>query len=278
MNEELHISKEQLVSLSTGELTSDDEAGLRQHLEVCEECRAGLIALGRFTDALDAGWNAERLASLGLAHPTAMDLESYCFGEAPKAISTAIHDHLENCEVCTKHMERLNEGLNHLTSLDPLSQPAWSEAIGRKFAAGIEMIVEAAHGAYTSASGLVRDAMTPQTTARLTPSPAVAMGQPQNITAPSAFWHNAAFVTDEVSGEVSGSSDRTTGRGIITVVIHKSGEYVAAAPIVDLVSDRGAGVMTQSGLDMGDRYTATFPNLDEGRYLVGIRGYKADAG
>ena len=271
MNEQAHITKEQFVSLSVGDLHSLEEAGVKQHLAECKECRSDFEALERFKNALDAQWSAERLASLGLAHPAAAELESYWFGEAMEARSKSVQDHLETCEVCTKHMERLAEGLEHLTNLDPLSDPAWSDTIGTKFAAGIEMIVEAAHGAFTSATGLIREAMTPQSTLKLTPSPAVAMGQRQHKHSHSAIWHDAAFVTDEVSGEVSGSSDGTTGRGIVTVVINKSGEYVAASPIIDLVNDRGATITTQSGLDIGDRYTATFANLDEGRYLVGIR-------
>ena len=275
MNEQDHITKEQFVSLSVGDLHPPEEAGVRQHLAECGECASAFEALGRFTDALDAEWSAERLVSLGLTHPAAAELESYWFGEAAEATSTTIQAHLDTCEACTKHMKHLTEGLEQLTAIDPLSEPAWSDAIGTKFAAGIEMIVEAAHGAFTSASGLIREAMTPQSTMKLTPSPAVAMGQRQHRHSHSGIWHDATFVTDEVSGEVSGSSDGTTGRGIITVVINKSGEYVAMSPIVDLVSDRGAAVTTQSGLDMGDRYTATFSNLDEGHYLVGIREHGA---
>lgn len=271
MNEQIHITKEQLVTLSAGELDPSDEVGIRNHMSSCAECKSAFEALGRFTGALDSEWNAERLASLGLTHPTAVELESYWFGEASEARTKTIKDHVETCEVCTKHMERLAEGFEHLTALDPLSEPAWSDAIGRKFAAGIEMIVEAANGAFTSATGMIREAMTPQVTMKLSPAPAVAMGQHQHKRAHSALWHDAAFLTDEVSGEVSGSSDGATRRGIITVVIHKSGDFVATPPIIDLVSNRGAVVVTQSGLDMGDRYTATFANLDEGHYLVGIR-------
>jgi hypothetical protein len=84
-------------------------------------------------------------------------------------------------------------------------------------------------------------------------------------------WHDASFQTDDVSGEVTGSTDSATGRGVVTVIINKSGGFVAEPPIVDLIASGGEYVGTQSALDIGDRYTAHFNNLDQGRYLIGIR-------
>lgn len=124
------------------------------------------------------------------------------------------------------------------------------------------MTVKATRDAYTMASGLVRDVMTPHQEAHIAATEAVETGD---------AWNDALFTTDDVSGQIRGATDSNTGRGAITIVINKAGAYVASAPIVDLIQDDGKTVASQFALDTEDRYTVHFSHLDQGRYLVGIR-------
>lgn len=269
MNEQNHISTSQMIAWAAGEVSPDASAGVLVHLSKCTDCAAQVAALEHFNATLNAAWHAERLIAMGVAHPTAAELEMYWMKEEGITMAT-VGDHVAECESCTQQRDRLDEGWAAINSLDPLSSPQWSRTVSRQFAAGIEMVVEAAHGAFTSAAGLVREVMTPQVTTKLTPTPILAMGA-GDTQGSSAMWHDATFQTDEVSGEVSGSTDQSTGRGVITIVVNKSGGFVAAPPVVDLVNASGTVVATQGALDSGDRYTASFSALDEGHYLVGIR-------
>jgi hypothetical protein len=206
-----------------------------------------------------------------MAHPTESEIETVWIGEADKELTRSVKEHVACCEACAGHLARLEEGFTTLDAVDPLGVQPWSATVSQKFTAGIEMIVEAANGAYTSAAGLVREVMTPQATSRLSATPTLAMKHSATETRESWLWHDATFLTDEMSGKVNGSSDRLTGRGTIHVVIHKSGAFVGAQPIIDLVNASGTTVSTQGALDVGDSFTVNFTNLDEGRYLVGIR-------
>lgn len=271
MNKLDHINKDHLAALSAGELSRGDEESVRAHLDSCDACSAEFAGLIEFSQSLDAAWNAERLAALGLAHPTSADLESVWMGEADEGVVRFVKEHAATCEACASHLDRLEEGFAALDTLDPLGSQSWSASVSQRFAAGIEMVVEAANGAFTSAAGLVREVMTPQATSRLASTASIAMGHGSEESPKPWLWHDASFQTDEMSGEVNGSSDSLTGRGIIRVVIHKSGGFVGAQPMVDLINTSGTTVATQSALDMGDSFTASFANLDEGHYLVGIR-------
>jgi anti-sigma factor RsiW len=266
-----HINREKLVALAGGDLEHSEASEVSNHLCTCTECAADMANLNRFSEGLDKCWEAERLAALGIVHPTATELEAFWMGETDETRARIVEEHTAACAGCSQHVARMEEGLAALLSLDPLGGARWSASVTQKFAAGIEMIVESAHGAFTSATGMIRDVMTPQATNRLAATPAIAMGRKGSNGGHPFVWHDATFQTDEVSGEVNGSSDNLTARAIITVVIHKSGAYMAAPPIVDLLNPSGTTVATQAGLDMGDCYTANFANLDEGRYLVGIR-------
>lgn len=271
MNTLDHISKEVLAALFAGEMNQEDEAAARAHLATCTACSADFAALTEFTQSIDKTWYAERLTAFGLAHPTSADLEYFWMGEADSEKSRSVTEHIATCKPCADHLQRLEEGIAALETLDPLGAENWSTAVANRFAAGIEMVVEAANGAFTSAAGLIREVMTPQAVSRLSATPAVAMGRKPGDDSKSWLWHDAMFQTDEVSGEVNGSSDHSTGRGVIRVVINKSGGFVGSQPIIDLVNASGATVATQSALDMGDSFTASFANLDEGHYLVGVR-------
>ena len=251
------------------EMESTAAGRVREHTDACDACRDRLGELRRFVDDLNTDWTRERLRSMGAAHPSTTELEALWMDDASQHDLDAVRRHVEECEMCRTHLARLKEGLAALTAADPLNRPAWSDLVRHRFAAGIEMVVEAATGAYTSAAGMVRDVMTPQARVQMAPAQSFAMGGARTST--GLDWHDASFLTDDLSGEVTGSTDPNTGRGIITVAINKSGAYVASPPIVDLLDEQGGVVSTQFALDMGDRYTAHFDGLDEGRYLVGIR-------
>ena len=84
-------------------------------------------------------------------------------------------------------------------------------------------------------------------------------------------WSDAVFHTDEISGGITGSTDQTTGRGVLTVVINKAPLYAGRTPLIELIRPDGHPASSQHAVDTGDRYVATFEQLDEGRYLVAVR-------
>lgn len=271
MSEQPHIPAEDLAAYATGEQTPEQARRVEEHTAHCEECSARLANILAFVKNLDEAWNRDRLQAMGIQHPSAAELNALWLHEAQGAHKESLQAHVADCEECQAHLERLEEGFQALQTSDPLSRASWSSAVRRKFAAGIEVAVDVASGVYTTAAGMARDVMTPQARATLTPAPTVAMGHKEVDGRPTTTWHDACFQTDEVSGEVTGSTDDATGRGIITVTVNKSGGFVAEPPIIELLAADGDAVGTQSGLDIGDRYTAHFSNLDQGRYLVGIR-------
>lgn len=271
MIEKPHIPAEDLAAYATGEPTPDEARRVEEHTEKCEACAARLANILAFVKNLDDAWNRERLHAMGVRHPSAAELNALWMEEAQGAHKASLEAHVADCSECRDHLEQLEEGFQALRTADPLLRASWSAAVRRKFAAGIEVAVDAANGVYTSAAGMAREVMTPQARATLTPAPTVAMGRQEGNVHPGLSWHDAWFQTDEVSGEVTGSTDDATGRGIITITVNKSGGFVAEPPIIDLLTADGGCVSSQSGLDIGDRYTAHFHNLDQGRYLVGIR-------
>jgi hypothetical protein len=271
MTEQPHIPAEDLAAYATADRTPEQARRVEEHTAVCDECAGRLRSILSFIQNLDDAWNRDRLQAMGINHPSAAELDALWLNEAQGAHRASLLAHVEDCGACTAHLAQLEEGFAALQKADPLNRPSWSSAVRRKFAAGIEMAVDAANGVYTSAAGMARDVMTPQATASLAPAPAVSMGSSAPAPPDGLVWHDAFFQTDEVSGEVTGSTDAATGRGVVTVTVNKSGGFVAEPPIVDLVSVDGETVGTQSGLDIGDRYTANFSNLDQGHYLIGIR-------
>lgn len=271
MTEQAHIPAEDLAAYATGEPTAEQARRVEEHTAGCEACSARLANLLAFVKNLDDAWNRERLQAMGVRHPSAAELNALWMHEAQGAHKESLEAHVAGCDECKAHLEQLESGFEALRTADPLARASWAAGVRRRFAAGIEVAVDMASGVYTTAAGMARDVMTPQARATLTPAPAVAMGHRTGPAAPGIQWHDACFQTDEVSGEVTGSRDEATGRGIITVTVNKSGGFVAEPPIVDLLAADGECVGTQSGLDIGDRYTAHFSNLDQGRYLVGIR-------
>lgn len=270
MNEQSHITKDEMAAFTADDLETAAAERVKDHVTECADCAGHLQNIQQFVQDLDNAWNRERLQSMGVAHPSTDEIQAVWLDEAAQYDLEPVKAHMEDCETCRAHLARLEEGFSALVEADPLSRTAWSELVAGKFAAGIEMVVEAASGAYTSAAGMMRDVMTPQARVQLSPAPALAMGRgghgPETVS-----WNDALFVTDEMSGEITGSTDPNTGRGIITVVVNKTGAYVASPPIVDIVNETGKTVATQFALDTGDRYTSHFAGLDQGRYLVGIR-------
>jgi len=270
MSEQSHIPPEELAAYATGEREPEQARRAEEHTAVCAECAQRLQNILAFIRNLDDAWNRERLHAMGVQHPSGAELDTLWMGEARGAHKESLQAHVNDCDECQAHLARLEEGFSALKQADPLARASWSATVKKRFAAGIEVAVDVASGVYTSAAGMARDVMTPQARATLTPAPAVAMGSGRKSAAPPVTWHDACFQTDEVSGEITGSTDTATGRGIVTVTVNKSGGFVAEPPIIELIAADGEHVGTQSGLDIGDRYTAHFSNLDQGRYLVGI--------
>ncbi|HEY3268802.1 MAG TPA: hypothetical protein VGM37_17935 [Armatimonadota bacterium] len=267
MTNQEHITPETVTDLQAGRLTVDEAARAEAHIAGCAECAALAREVTAFVANLNDDWNRHRLEAMGAGHPSPSELEAFWMDEP---VADSVKTHVAGCGECGAHLQRLEDGFAALADEDPLGRGSWADLVQARFAAGIEMVVEATNGAYTSAAGIIREVMTPQARAVLTPAPALAMGAETHAHA-GVLWHDAAFQTDELSGEVTGSTDNATGRGIITVLIHKSGDFVATTPIVELVSSAGKRVSTQSALDIGDRFSAVFTNLDQGRYLVAIR-------
>jgi anti-sigma factor RsiW len=270
MKDSTHVTTEELAAYEAGQMEGTEAERVRGHLAGCPDCAARAGSLQQFVQDLDKTWNQDRLRAMGAVHPSTAELEALWLNEPSAFDLPAVRRHTEECASCRTHLERLEQGFAALEEVDPLGQSAWSETVRKRFAVGIEMFVEAAQGAYTSAAGMMRDVMTPQARVKLAPAPALAMGGHAQKT-DSVAWNDATFLTDEASGEITGSTDPNTGRGIITVMIDKTGAYVASPPIVDIVNEKGKAVATQFALDMGDRYSAHFADLDQGRYLIGIR-------
>lgn len=209
-------------------------------------------------------------------HITRKQLTALAAGEIPAIEAAALRLHIDGCPACMAQFAALNHFTGPVTDAhlgDPefLSGPEWATLVPQKYAVGIEFVVEAARGAFTNAAGLIAEVMTSNADAKLARTPAdVDASTTENHDQP-ALWHEATFQTDRAWGEVTGSTSNLTGRGIITVVVHKVSRYIASAPIIDLLNSTGKDALTQSGLDSGDRYFASFQGLVEGHYLIGIR-------
>lgn len=274
MPDQEHVIPREIADWQAGALNAEGEARVRLHVEQCAECSARLESLRRFVEGINADWTRARLKKLGADHPTVSEIEALWMEDGSRVDLETIRRHVEACNVCFAHLNRLRDGLALLAAATPLSQPSWADRVNGPFAAAIEVFVEAGVGAYATAASLAREAMIPQAHARITPggaSPPHPARAGADIT-----WRDAAFQTEDLSGEVAGGADPNTGRGIITTVIYKAGAFVGVTPIVDLVDADGRVVSTQVTLDMGDRYSARFSGLDEGQYLLGIREPSAE--
>lgn len=266
-----HLTDQDLVAFTAGDLEPASSASVHAHLLTCGSCADRQHQLLAFSSELDAAWNRERLRNLNAVHPSSSQIEALWFREGHAEDREITQRHISQCPACAEHLERLKQGMAILSQEDPLNAgEQWGEKITRRFSAGLEVIVDAAHGAFTSATGMIQDVMVPQARSSLGPGYAVAMGVGETPGQADTIWHDAVFQTDDLSGELTGSMDHKTGRGVVTVMINKQGYFMGAPPLVDLVDATGAIVKSQYALDAGDRYTAQFRNLQEGRYLVGV--------
>lgn len=266
-----HLTDQDLIAFTAGDLEPPSSDTVKGHLLTCDSCADRHQQLLSFTAELDAAWNRERLRNLDAVHPSSSQIEALWFREGRAEDREVTQRHIVECQACAAHLEQLKQGMAMLSQEDPLNvgEP-WGEKITRRFSAGLEVIVDAAHGAFTSATGMIQEVMVPQARASLGPGYAVAMGVGETPGQAETIWHDAVFQTDDLSGELTGSVDHKTGRGVVTVMINKQGYFMGAPPLVDLVDATGAVVGSQYALDAGDRYTAQFRNLQEGRYLVGV--------
>ncbi len=270
MNTGEHVSLESLAAVLAGEATAAE----REHLDHCAVCRERMGRLRAFSDSLDRSWNADALRSIGVVHPSSAALERLWMGEMGDEEADAIRTHVADCGACAAHLAGLKEGFEHLMHTNPLEERvSWSQVVQRRFAAAVEVMVEAARGSFTSAGSLLTELMTPQAHTRLAPAGVVAMGGTGTDanTEDLGPWSDVVFRTDEISGSITGSTDQTTGRGVLTVVINKAPIYAGRTPLVELIRPDGQVAFSQHAVDTGDRYLATFSHLDEGRYLVAVR-------
>lgn len=269
MNTGEHVSLESLAAVLAGE----EPAAVREHLDSCAACRDRVARARAFAADLNRSWNADALRSSGVVHPSSAALERLWMGELDARDAETVRAHVAACDACAAHLAGLKEGFDHLMHTDPLKERlSWAEVVSRRFAAAVEVVVEAARGSFTSAGSLLTDVMTPQAHARLAPAGVVAMGGEGAQTEPDLGpWSDAVFRTDEISGSITGSTDQTTGRGVLTVVINKAPIYAGRTPLIELIRPDGQVAYSQHAVDTGDRYLATFSHLDEGQYLVGVR-------
>ena len=273
MKSQQHITRQAFAEYVSGHGNPEVVGRLEAHLEVCPLCVELLQELHHFTRDLDDSWNRERLFAMGAAHPSAAELERLWSDEPHTDSDAPIRRHVQECASCQDHIRRLETGFSVLFDSDPLGTPfCWPSVIRPAFGVGIEVIVEATRGAYMTAQSLVREVMSPQQTLVFEPNTAWAMGSTTPVERiDGAVWYDARFETDETGGEITGSTNPSTGLGVVTVSVEKALAYTDAAPLVEMRDRDGQKIAEQVALDTGVRYLATFDNLTEGSYLVGIR-------
>ena len=137
----MHPDPGTLVRLSDGRLAEREAAGVREHVQRCEECGKKMRTLDRFAAEIDGAWTHKRLDEVAAsAHwPTREELVDYYLEDTASAESRAeIAGHLRNCAACRAILEDLARGSAELEREDPLRQPlptadapamGWREAV-----------------------------------------------------------------------------------------------------------------------------------------------------
>jgi hypothetical protein len=201
-------------------------------------------------------------------------------GDVEGVRALALQSHVDSCPDCGAEMARMDAALATLSAADPLSEaspdaarpaaPRWSAVARRPLAAAVELVVDAAAGAYTRLEGLVRDAMAPVSSATLRPVPVMAMSpgaEPPAVTADEPLT-DVQVETDALAAElVSGAVE---GGGTLTVLVEKRRAFAQRAPRVTLLATDGSVVSEATAQPRGLTYRAVFPEIPPGTYLVAI--------
>jgi hypothetical protein len=286
-----------------GALSPEEERSLVTHLQGCGDCRARWDEIGAFDrdlrqEALRARVRQHVPDDWGCPSPAELadlfrgDWQSDPGADRPLAREGArvqtLEAHVAACPGCGAQMARMEAALAALTAADPLAEvcpvpaetvrrpqvrpaePRWGAVARGRFAAAVELVVDAAAGATTRMGGLVRDVMAPARSATLRPVPVMAMspGAEPAVLAADEPLTDVQVETDAVAAElVSGAGE---GGGTLTVLVEKQRAFAERAPRVTLLAADGSVVAEAAAHLRGPRYRAVFPDLAPGTYLVAI--------
>jgi anti-sigma factor RsiW len=270
-----------------GALSPEEERSLMTHLQGCGDCRARWDELGAF----DRDLRQEALRARVRVHvpddwgcPSPAELADLFRGDLEGARAQALEAHVTACPGCGAQMARMEAALAALTTADPLAEarpvpaetvrgpqvrpaePRWGAVARGRFAAAVELVVDAAAGATTRLGGLVRDVMAPARSATLRPVPVMAMSPgavPPPVTEDEPLT-DVQVETDAVAAEL------VSGGGTLTVLVEKQRAFAQRAPRVTLLAADGSVVAEAAAHLRGPRYRAVFPDLAPGTYLVAI--------
>jgi hypothetical protein len=274
-----------------GALTPEEERSLMTHLQGCGDCRARWEEI----EAFDRDLRQEALRARVRPHvpddwgcPSPAELADLFRGDMEGARAQTLEAHVAACPGCGAQMARMEAALAALTAADPLAEvcpvpaetvrgpqarpeePRWGAVARGRFAAAVELVVDAAAGATTRLGGLVRDVMAPARSATLRPVPVMAMspGAEPAVLAVDEPLTDVQVETDAVAAElVSGAGE---GGGTLTVLVEKQRAFAQRAPRITLLAADGSVVAEAAAHLRGPRYRAVFPDLAPGTYLVAI--------
>jgi hypothetical protein len=264
-------------------LSPEEARPVAAHLEACGACRARWDQVQAFvrdlrSEALRTRVRSRVPASWGC--PDAAQLADLFRGDLEEERARHLEAHVTVCADCGAQMARMEAAMAALMTADPLAaapaegvqtaEPRWSAVARRPFVAAVELVVDAAAGAYTRLGSLVRDAMAPVSSAALRPVPVMAMSPGAEVRAVTADepLTDVQVETDAMAAElVSGAVE---GGGTLTVLVEKQRLFAQRAPRVTLLATDGSVVAEATAQIRGLTYRAVFPEIPPGTYLVAI--------